>query len=188
MIRPNLLRRQNVDRLIVGLIIGSACLAVYAAWQMHFTDQQRAQVNRVLTGEPAPENPTAAVQIAHAVYLTGEQQFEAALKIYQAVESARPDQRSAVIAQFNAANLNMREAFALIANGERGRALPLIEVAKQIYRQLLRDLPADKAVRYNLSRALLLVPDPVEEPEGLSPPDDAERAITTMRGFSPGMP
>ncbi|MFK7966373.1 MAG: hypothetical protein AB8C46_20610 [Burkholderiaceae bacterium] len=181
-------RRYVVDKLIGALVVVVAIFAVYAAWQVRTADRQQAQVDSALAGENPPAQTSAAVRIAHAIYLTREQQFEPALKIYQAVESARPDAQTIHVARYNAANLNMREAFSLIANDERGRALPLIEVAKQIYRQLLRDRPYDNAVRYNLSRALLLVPDPVAEPEGLSPPNDAERAITTMRGFSPGLP
>lgn len=182
------LRRDTIDKLVFGLIIATASLAVYAAWQIRSTDEQQILVTKALAGEPEPVDASPTVRIARAVYLTREQQFEPALKIYQAVESASPNEETVRVAQYNAANLNMREAFSLIANDERGRALPLVEIAKQLYRELLRDTPSDEAVRYNLSRALLLVPDPVKEPEGLSPPDDAERAITTMRGFSPGMP
>jgi len=182
------LHRQTIDRLIIGLIIVSAGLSAYALWQMRSTDKQQALVAKALAGEPEPDGASPAVRIARAVYLTGDQQFEAALKIYQSVESAAPNKETVRVAQYNAANLNMREAFSLAADNERGRAPPLVDIAKELYRQLLRESPSDAAVRYNLSRALLLVPDPVEEPEGLSPPRDAERAITTMRGYSPGMP
>jgi mxaK protein len=65
----------------------------------------------------------------------------------------------------------------------------MIELAKEGYREILRANPADWAARYNLERAQRLVPDPDELDE--APPElnrSAERAATTMRAFSPGLP
>jgi mxaK protein len=83
----------------------------------------------------------------------------------------------------------MRQAV-LIRTGEQpGQAIPLIELAKESYRELLRAEPSDWGARYNLERAQRLLPDPYEnETPPSEPPSNAERAATTMRGFSPGMP
>ena len=70
-----------------------------------------------------------------------------------------------------------------------GQALALIELAKEHYRELLRQDPDDWDARYNLERAQRLQPDPDGEDDSI--PDtrrDAERAATTMRGHSPGLP
>ena len=64
-----------------------------------------------------------------------------------------------------------------------------IELAKESYREVLRHDPEDWAARYNLERAQRLVADPEEVDD--EPPEarrSAERAATTMRGYSPGLP
>jgi mxaK protein len=92
-------------------------------------------------------------------------------------------------ARYNSANLLMRQAIALRAGSEPGKAIALIELAKENYRDLLRADPLYWEARYNLERAqrLLAEPDELEA----APPEsrrDAERAATTMRGYSPGLP
>ena len=92
-------------------------------------------------------------------------------------------------ARFNSANLLMRQAMEIRAGEQPGQAIPLIELAKEIYREILRRNPQHWDARYNLERAQRLLPDP--EPEDDTPPEskkDAERAATTMRGYSPGLP
>ena len=76
------------------------------------------------------------------------------------------------------------------AGTQPGQAIALIELAKELYRDVLRADPQHWDARYNLDRAQRLLPDPDEAPEA-APPDthrDAERAATTMRGYSPGLP
>ena len=54
---------------------------------------------------------------------------------------------------------------------------------------MLRRDPDHWDARYNLERAQRLLPDPERrEPEPAGPQRDAERAATTMRGYSPGLP
>ena len=63
-----------------------------------------------------------------------------------------------------------------------------VEVAEN-YRQVLRSAPDEWDARYNLERAQRLVPEP--EPGDDELPDlkrNAERAATTMRAYSPGLP
>jgi mxaK protein len=64
-----------------------------------------------------------------------------------------------------------------------------VELAKESYRQVLRDNPARWDARYNLERAQRLVPDPEDIDASAAPaPSQSERAATTMRGYSPGLP
>jgi mxaK protein len=75
------------------------------------------------------------------------------------------------------------------AGTQPGLAIPLLELAKEGYREVLRHDPGQWDARYNLERAQRLLPDPdeslVEPADGRR---DAERAVTTMRGYSPGLP
>jgi len=67
--------------------------------------------------------------------------------------------------------------------------VPLIELAKETYREVLRHDPRHWPARYNLERAQRLLPDPEDGDGGpLEVPSNAERAATTMRGYSPGLP
>ncbi|MFI4923281.1 MAG: MxaK protein, partial [Burkholderiales bacterium] len=92
-------------------------------------------------------------------------------------------------AKFNSANLNLRDALAKRSEHAEGEALPLIELAKQSYREVLRADSDNWDARYNLERALRLAPEKEEgDAAGLLPPLGMERAITTMKAFTLGLP
>ena len=59
--------------------------------------------------------------------------------------------------------------------------LPLIELAKQSYRDLLRETPADWDARYNLERALYLSPETQEDVAADGPPPPREHSVSTNR-------
>lgn len=150
----------------------------------------RAQAlnRRIEAGVPAAPAAGAApeLQFAHAHALAASGVVDAALKRYQALEG---DERLGQAARFNSANLLLREAVRVREGPSPGQAIPLVEMAKETYRDLLRQAPDHWDARYNLERAQRLVPDPDEAEANLAEePRQAERAATTMRGFSPGLP
>lgn len=111
---------------------------------------------------------------------------DAALNRYRALQ-ADPTLGSA--ARYNSANLLVRQAVDVRASTQPGQAIALLELAKEYYRDVLRDDPSQWDARYNLERAQRLLPDPEEEDN--APPGaerNRERAVTTMRGYSPGLP
>ena len=110
---------------------------------------------------------------------------EAALARYR---SLYDDAQLGLPARYNAANLLLRQGMALREGPSPGQALPLIELAKEGYRQVLRQAPDTAAARYNLERAQRLVPEVDEEDLQGAAPENAERAATTMRGVSQGLP
>ncbi len=147
------------------------------------------QLNRQLaSGTPPPDSATAPAEVrfAQAYALAASGAFDAALNRYGSLQDDSPLGQAA---RYNSANLLLRQGMALRAAGQDGQALALIELAKEGYRELLRANPLDWPARYNLERAQRLVPDPMEADD--APPDvnrSAERAATTMRGYSPGLP
>lgn len=153
------------------------------------TLQRRQALNALIDAGPLPaEAPGAAPELAfaqaHALALAGAP--EAALARYGALQGDTPLGQAA---RFNSANLLLRQGSALRAGAQPGQALAFIELAKEGYREVLRHDPLDWPARYNLERAQRLVPDPDEADE--APPElnrNAERAATTMRGYSPGLP
>jgi mxaK protein len=90
------------------------------------------------------------------------------------------------LARYNSANFLLREAMRLSATAAPGRALVMFELAKEGYRSVLRRDPSFWAARYNLERALQLQPD--GEAVAAEPAQQAERAATTMRSVSRGLP
>jgi mxaK protein len=125
-------------------------------------------------------------QFAQACVLAASGADEAALQRYRALQGDSPLGQAA---RFNSANLLLRQALVLRAGTEPGKAIALIELAKEMYRDVLRANPQHWDARYNLERAQRLVAEPDELEPG--PPEsrrDAEPAATTMRGYSPGLP
>lgn len=126
-------------------------------------------------------------QFARVLALSKAGEYEAAVKAYKAlIQGDRVDLRLAAL--YNLGNLHMHEA---LRNGPDSVAgsLPLVELAKQSYRDLLRDDPADWDARYNLERALWLAPEVDETPERDNNPAEWERrVILPAPGFKIELP
>jgi mxaK protein len=118
-------------------------------------------------------------QLARAILLDKSGDYEGAMLAYKAVaQDGRPDLRQ--LALYNLGNLHMRAA--LKENQvDAEQVLPLVELAKQSYRDLLREWPADWDARYNLERALYLAPEGAEDLADDEPPSPKERSISTNR-------
>lgn len=67
-------------------------------------------------------------------------------------------------AQFNLANAYLRQG--MLSEVTESRRRPMLELAKQRYRDLLRVIPGDWDARYNLERALRLAPENAEKLAG----------------------
>ncbi|CAN5149772.1 hypothetical protein BH11PSE9_BH11PSE9_38630 [soil metagenome] len=146
--------------------------------------QDQAQV--AASGAPSSAAASAPAIGATPPASAASSAEEAALHGYRSLQDDSPLGQAA---RYNSANLLMRQAVIVRASTQPGQAITLVELAKEMYRDVLRDDPQHWAARYNLERAQRLVADP-EEAEALpvGPERNAERAATTMRGYSPGLP
>jgi len=129
----------------------------------------------------------AEARFAHALALSAAGRYEAALAADKALlQGEGSPLRPAVL--YNLGNLHLREA---LKNGtlHAGDALPLVELAKQSFRDALRADPADWDARYNLERALGLAPE-VDElaSDDNAPPVDRERTVTTAPAIRSDLP
>jgi mxaK protein len=178
--------RVGAVRLCVGVLALLAVLVLHDLWSL----RQIAHTNeQIAAGTPPTTDDASApreLRFAQAYARAASGAHEAALNRYGALHA---DDAIGRAARYNSANLLLRQAIELRAGPEPGQALALIELAKENYRQILRAAPDAWDARYNLERAQRLVPEP--EPADEAAPDlqrNAERAATTMRAYSPGLP
>jgi mxaK protein len=169
-------------RLLVHLVFAAAALAcaVPAAWHASRIAQAE-RVNRAiaLAADPgAAADDFAEARFAHALALARAGRYEAALAAWRQLAQAEPGPLRPA-AFYNLGNLHLREA---LKNGPARavESLPLVELAKQAYRDALRADPADWDARYNLERALALAPEvDAQSAEANEPETLRELAITT---------
>jgi mxaK protein len=167
----------------VHLLFGAAALAfgLVAAWdgwrlvQAQWVNEAIASAEAGALDASLPE-----ARFARAVALARAGDVEGAAKAYKAlIQEDRRDLKRAAL--FNLGNLHLREALKL---GGGSSTLPLLELAKQGYRDLLRDDPMDWDGRYNLERALWLAPelDPQADEED-NVPQWERRVAPQAQGF-----
>ena len=167
---------------LLGLTIAAAAIDGARLWrQQRWNDLIASGRLPVESAELPP-----AVRFAQAYAQAASGADGEALQRYRALQD---DTALGQAARFNSANLLLRQAVAVRAGSQPGMAIALIELAKESYRDVLRADPAHWEARYNLERAQRLLADPEEqdaEPPAIN--RNAERAATTMRGYSPGLP
>lgn len=151
---------------------------------------QAQRLNQAIaTGKPLPAQTNLPPQalFAQARALEGSDD-QAALTLYKRIQ-LEGDAALRIAARYNSANIYLTQALAQTEDDQRQLMLPLAEMAKEGYRATLRADPSHWDAKYNLERALRLVPEEddlaQEEPDTIK---DAERAVTTMRGVSLGLP
>lgn len=168
--------------LSLGLLVMAAAVDGVLLWRQQRWNEAIASGRLPAQGDDLP----AQVRFAQAYAQAAGGAAEEALHRYRSLENDSPLGQAA---RYNSANLLMREAAVVRAGPEPGKAIALIELAKEIYRSVLRVDPQHWNARYNLERAQRLLPEP--DDTELAPPEarpEAERAATTMRGYSPGLP
>lgn len=179
-------RRTRGVLVVLALTALAALFDIVGLWRA-------AQTNALISSrEPIADAPGQAPELrfaqAHALAQSqaASAARDAALNRYRALQS---DARLGAAARFNSANLLVRQAIEVRASTQPGQAIALLELAKEYYRDVLRDDPSNWDARYNLERAQRLQPDPDDnEAPPLGQERNRERAVTTMRGYAPGLP
>jgi mxaK protein len=137
----------------------------------------RAATSPKWTAGAADHLPPEA-RLARAVALS-RLDYDGALAAYKSIiQSNREDLHR--IALYDLGNLNLRQAVQY-GLADEAQSLPLTELAKQSYRDLLRRDPTDWDARYNLERALRLAPEEdADASEDTNPPDPREHQRSTI--------
>ena len=173
----------------LAFALASLALALPAVLQA-LRLQQAARINEAIAQAADPAGRPgdfAEARFAHALALSRTGGYEAALAAHKAlVQREAGPLRTAAL--YNLGNLHLRQA---LRNGPARavEALPLVELAKQSYRDALRADPADWDARYNLERALWLAPEiDAQAGEDKEPPVGRELAITTAPALRTDLP
>ncbi len=124
-------------------------------------------------------------QFAKAFDLQQAGDFRNAVQAYAAIDT-RPDSRLQMDIKFNLANLYFQEALKLGETGANDLAMPLVELAKQNYKEILRIDNGNWDAKYNLELALVRSPDtePVDALEERNP-EHSPRALTKIKSREP---
>jgi len=167
------------------VVIGGA--AAIDGW--HLLDAQRTN-RMIIDGSIADQDLPRAPQaiFAQAFHLAQRGDDERALNLYKRLQDEGGDLARA--ARYNAGNVHLRQAITLKktrGDAALGALITPAELAKQAYRDVLRADSANWDARFNLERALRVLPDQDDESAGQTP-GRSERAATTMRSMTLGLP
>ncbi len=162
--------------LLVGLMLAIAYDGLRLAQDQRFNDA--LITNSETSGS---DSDSAHRRFANAYLLQQRHEFKAAVQAYAEIH-ARPHSQLQMDVKFNLANLYFREALRLHENGDEDLAMPLLELAKENYKEILRSDETYWDAKYNLELALIVAPelDPVDTLGELNP-ERSPRAITKIQ-------
>jgi mxaK protein len=164
----------------LAALTASECLRLQHAQSMNaaVAEWSGATISSPRATAGAPDHLQPETRLARAVALA-KVDYDGALAAYKAiVQSNRDDLR--LIALYDLGNLHLHRAIQY-GLADEAQSLPLTELAKQSYRELLRRDPTDWDARYNLERALRLAPEDDDgADEDTGPPDPREHERSTI--------
>ncbi len=177
--------KRRIAHLSFGMIaLGCAVLAAYQGIRLYRAHEVNAAIEAATASSLMSEVPEA--RFARAAELARRGEIDAAVSLYKELSRGeRAGLRSA--AAYNLGNLYMRQALGARA-GDLFVVLPLIELAKESYRDVLRSDPQHWDARYNLERALWLAPELEETVVDSIRPDREERVMSTLQGTRSDLP
>lgn len=178
------MKRASVHGLFTLVTLTLAASALWNLWGLY----QHKKIATALAGVPdtilevpvLEEKPAAAhshplLKLAQASALSSGGQFEAAESLFVEIIDDQQGLPPGQAARFNLANHYLRQGSRTDLPG--GETRPLLEIAKQRYRDLLQSAPMDWGARYNLERALALAPERPEADPDVGPPPKSVRVI-----------
>lgn len=174
-------------RIALGVLVALACAAGWDAWNLRRAQEWNARMADGTIVQATEALPPEA-RFAQAFHLARAGDMNRSLALYQEIAAGETGSLGSA-ARYNIGNLFLREALRATRDGNPAEALPYVELAKQSYREALRAEPGRWDARYNLEQALRLIPEQESAEGGDGPaPLHSERAITTMKGFTLGLP
>jgi mxaK protein len=175
------------------LLFGAAAIACAAAVLVNgLRLRHAAQINQAIAAAaqkpvgqdpaPAPNDAPRDVRLARALALAEMGAYDAAFRAYGGLIQQGPLDAVGRQALYNLGNMHFRQGAGADASTP---AMPMVELAKQRYRDLLRVDPDDWDARYNLERALRLAPEE-QAPQAAEDSVPVERRRIRVRDFDAG--
>lgn len=148
---------QRASAISLGVALVAAVGLVYELVRQYDMTAYNVAVRAERMADAA-RYPGEIGRFAAAYAAQREARYQDARLIYSTLErSADPALRVATL--YNTGNTYLEEASGIDMKAEADRVVPLIELAKRSYREALALDPGQWDARYNLERALLLLPD-----------------------------
>ena len=171
------MRRRHVHAVFGAVSVLLAAVVVASGMRLAQAERVDRAIARAAT-PAAADGDVPEARFAQALALGAAGHYEAALRSHKALVQAETGSlREASL--YNLGNLHLREALKTWTRTP-DTAAPLVELAKQGYRDALRADPSDWDARYNLERALQLAPEVDEAATDDGEPEpDKELTITT---------
>ncbi len=171
------MKRRSMHRAFGLIALAIALLTAYEGYRLVRARRVNAAIAHASILMLDRSVPEAA--LARAIVLGQAGDYEGSLLAYKGViQGPRSDLRR--LALYNLGNLQMRAALKL-SQAPSDQRLPLVELAKQSYRDVLRETPQDWDARYNLERALYLSPEGDADVASDEPPPPKEHSVATVR-------
>ncbi len=177
--------------IFMALALIAAVALAWNAWQWHAARNAHATVQAAASA-PVPEGAASAaaqrdadvrVLIVQASALRAQGRHDDAVRMLQALAARGDiDSPSAQVVRFNLGNELLALALQHNTKGDEDRAMTLVELAKQRYREVLRTQPQHWDARHNLDIALRLAPE-TEPPPGEEKPKNIQRITVDLRGM-----
>lgn len=189
-----------VQRVLLSMRSGALAVVITAAavtssWfgaRIFDANQQNAKIAAMANGDDVAVDAGSAdgaLLIARHHFLIERDRIDDAQVLIDTAGKAVPDSmRSRLL--YNHGNARVRQAIAHIERGALDKAIPLVRLAKDSYRQALRLDPAAWDTKHNFDVAMRLVRDlPTGEQEGEEVPPDAPKKLwTDLPGTPKGLP
>ncbi len=153
-------RKRQLTVIAVVLLIACTAVFAYGVYRLYDVTRFNQSIGDGNFAEAGGKSSPHRL-FANAYVYQQEGEFEQALQTYAHIETSEHAEFRAAV-KYNMANLYLQKASLAERRGDHDLVIPLIELAKQIYRELLRENSNDWQAKYNLERALQLLPD-VEE-------------------------
>jgi mxaK protein len=172
------MRRAQGHAAFCALAAALGLVTVVEVARLDHAQRVNAAIASSQAASGAKASPIPEARLASAVAMA-KVDYDGALATYKAIiQGEREDLRR--IALYNLGNLHLRQALQVGLDDE-AQSLPLVELAKQSYRDLLRRDPNDWDARYNLERTLRLAPeDDDDTDQDTGPPDPREHERSTI--------
>lgn len=183
-----MIRRRHAHATFSLLCASLLGALAWQVWQLHRTEQLIANLASV-PDKLAPEEMASSaldeqnpsIQLALGSALANGGNMADAEALLNTLISDTDDQQIRTGAQYNLANLYLREALSG-DNAISSHTRPMVELAKQRYRDLLAEMPGHWPARYNLERALRLAPEGTDK-VGDEPIDPVKSVNVIVPGF-----